>query len=200
MYSIGSVNLSDVKSALTKVFGSGINNAIASITNTLFAMVDNSTGKWKSRLQLLKNYSPAERLAWYIEKISGGDQWAAVQYAEMFGNRADQIPDSGSLTYDQKRMFNEVATRVLFPNGAQTYTNGWTYDRNYVLFPLPATPPAGSVWSETAPTTPGSTPPTGPADLPPGSKDPTKSNMGSTILWLGLAGAAFMLISGGRKN
>jgi hypothetical protein len=102
---------------------------------------DNSTNKWKSRLQSLKNLTPDERLAWYIKKIvESNDMQDAIQYAELFGNMANNslgIDDRGKVSFKYAKLFNDVVNkfRATSPNGLGV----WNIPYDNVLINLSTT-------------------------------------------------------------
>ncbi len=78
------------------------------LKNKIFALFDNSTGKWKSKHAILKDKTAKERLSYFIQEVNEGNSWSVVQYAQMYGSRADQIADTNSLSTEDKSVWNRV--------------------------------------------------------------------------------------------
>lgn len=148
--------------------------------------LDNSTSQWKSRLAQFRDWTPEQRIAWYIDRMNSGDNChsAMVQYAEMFGNVASQIDDRGKVPYALANLFNEVAEQVYFKGSDRVQCGAFTYYKKDMLNDLTKTPDyAQAVQSlrEQTKITP--------------EPDSTTKKAGSTILFLGLAAGALYLFN-----
>jgi len=83
---------------------------------SIFDVFDNSTNKWKSRLAKLKDRTPLERLMYYYQLIGQNKNIDdAIQYAQMFGRVAEQIPDTTNLNFNDARDYNELILQT-FPS------------------------------------------------------------------------------------
>ena len=90
---------------------------LQSFYNSVLALFDNSTGKWKSRLNAFRNLSPTQRLAWYMERARQRDPWDVVQYSEMFGKYAQHINDQPNIPINWAVAYNTLLKQN-YPNGA----------------------------------------------------------------------------------
>ena len=111
----------------------GLSSFYASILN----LFDNSTGKWKSRLNNMRGLSPTQRLSWYMERANQKDQWDVVQYSQMFGRYADQIADQPNIPINWAVAYNELLKKN-YPNGTDGsgIANGQTFPLSYLQFDL----------------------------------------------------------------
>jgi hypothetical protein len=106
---IGSID-SDIQTLLNAA-------GLSSFYDSVLALFDNSTGKWKSRLNAFRNLSPTQRLAWYMERARQKDQWDVVQYSEMFGKYAAHINDQPNIPINWAVAYNTILKQN-YPNGA----------------------------------------------------------------------------------
>jgi len=93
---------------------------------------DNSTGKWKSRLNNMRPLSPTQRLAWYMERANQKDNWDAVQYSQMFGRNAEHIVDQPNIPINWAVSYNDLLKKN-YPNGI---TNGFYFPLEFLQFDL----------------------------------------------------------------
>jgi hypothetical protein len=72
--------------------------------------LDNSTGQWKSRFATMKNWTPDQRLTWYINEISNSDDpQNAIQYYELYGNHPERkVDDRTKVSLDLALAFNQL--------------------------------------------------------------------------------------------
>lgn len=112
---------------------------------------DNSTGKWKSRVSFLKDKTPEERLAFYMQSIQSGEPpiLNSLQYSESFGSKMKQ--DRGTTfdlpNVDQKmlRAYNALVETQQLKGAAGLQIGANFYPRDYLIQP---TTGAGSILND----------------------------------------------------
>ena len=173
--------------------GTGIKNLIslaASVnispgffsTLPFLKFLDNSTGQWKSTYAHVKNLTPVERILFYMERMTRGEDCTktAIQYSELFGASRkpenSSINDVGSIPVAVLEEFNRMANELYFKGSDTMQCGKWPYPKSYVLQDLRTAPDFGY--------TPQPTPK---GDLPGPDGEPGKDN---TLLYLG--GAALL--------
>lgn len=110
---------------------------LGSFYDSIIQLFDNSTGKWKSRLAAMRNLSPTQRLAWYMERATQKDQWDVVQYSQMFGRNAEQIADQKDIPVNWAVAYNTLLKKN-YPNGTDGsgIANGAKFPLEYLQFDL----------------------------------------------------------------
>lgn len=113
-------------------------------TFKFLSFLDNSTSQWKSRLATLRNYTPEQRISFYISKMmeNGPFHGSCVQYAELFGTAYDGksgLDDRGKVSVELLEVFNTLADEKYF-KGKESAVDGHTYPRNRILNRLDLAP------------------------------------------------------------
>lgn len=127
--------------ALFQVFGkSGVKPGIFAKYQFL-AILDSSTGKWKSRSAFLQDYTPNERIAFYIEAMQSNEDCTKtiIQYPELYYHQ--QLPGKGTPSDVGKVDAKLLATYNLlvernYLKGADSFQCGkWVYPKSYLILP-----------------------------------------------------------------
>jgi len=105
---------------------------LSNFYTTILNLFDNSTGKWKSRLNNMRGLSPTQRLSWYMERANQKDNWDPVQYSQMYGRYAEHIVDQPNIPINWAVSYNDLLKKN-YPNGI---TNGFFFPLEYLQFDL----------------------------------------------------------------
>lgn len=108
--------------------------------------LDNSVGQWKSKSAAMRNWTPEQRISYYIDRINQGDSYhnAVQQYAELYGNA--YIPskgtpdDRGKVPVELLALFNELAEEKYFKGSDTVVDGGFTRYKSQVLNNLTTAP------------------------------------------------------------
>lgn len=177
------------KGLIQSVFSA--NGVSPSFFNTFgfLKFLDNSTSQWKSRLAQFRNWSPEQRIAWYIDRMNSGDNChsAMVQYAELFGNvfNGKGIDDRGRVPFALANLFNEVAEQVYFKGSDRVQCGAFTYYKKDMLNDITKTPDYAQGLQSLREQT----------KITPETGTSTTSKAGSTLLFLGIAAGALYLFN-----
>jgi hypothetical protein len=110
------------------------------------SILDNSTGKWKSRSAFLNPLTPNERIAFYIEAMKAGEPCdrTVLQYPELFYHK--QMPnkgtpsDVGQVSRNLIEAYNALVREKYLKGQPQLQCGKNIYPADYVLLP------GGSGW------------------------------------------------------
>lgn len=108
--------------------------------------LDNSVGQWKSKSAMMRNWTPEQRISYYIDQINQGASYhnAVQQYAELYGNA--YIPskgtpdDRGKVPVELLALFNELAEEKYFKGSDTIQDGGFTRYKSQVLNNLTTAP------------------------------------------------------------
>lgn len=159
-------------------------------TFKFLSFLDNSTSQWKSRLATLRNYTPEQRILFYIDKMqnNGPFHGSCIQYAELFGTAYDGksgLDDRGKVSVELLEVFNILADEKYF-KGNETAVDGHTYYRQFVMNRLDIAPDYAKVLQERQSASRSNQP-----TIKPTPEDEPGSN--KTLIYVGI-GLAFVIL------
>lgn len=162
-------------------------------TFKFLSFLDNSTSQWKSRLATLRNYTPEQRILFYIDKMqnNGPFHGSCVQYAELFGTVYDGktgIDDRGKVSVELLEVFNLLADEKYF-KGKETAVDGHTYYRQFVMNRLDIAPDYQQVLQQRQAASRSNQP-----TIKPTPED-TQDGGNKTLIYIGIAVAVIILVA-----
>lgn len=104
-------------------------------------VLDNSTGKWKSRAAFLADKTPDERIAFYIEAMQAGEPCdrTVIQYPELYGHQRKPEKgtpdDTGLVRPDLIAVYNALVQSNYLKGAASLKCGRWDYPASYLLLP-----------------------------------------------------------------
>lgn len=104
-------------------------------------VLDNSTGKWKSRAAFLADKTPNERIAFYIEAMQKNEpcDQTVIQYPELYGHKRKTDKgtpsDVGLVDRELVTVYNSLVQSNYLKGAASVKCGKWDYPAEYLLLP-----------------------------------------------------------------
>ena len=104
-------------------------------------VLDNSTGKWKSRAAFLKDKTPNERIAFFIEAMQNGEpcERTVLQYPESYYHKRKSErgtpSDVGKVDAELLTLYNALVEEKYLQGANAVKCGAFDWGRDYVILP-----------------------------------------------------------------